>query len=260
MEGKWTKVDIGDDELILFDPVSHIAQDREGQTLLSGSVAEHLLSPEFSTEVVAKKTAEKYDLSQEDVLAVWDAKRTIASSYGTFCHTALELWARLADSAGKMGYDTYEMFGPETGRVVDNFYKTVLPDHTHFLPEVRIKHGMATGVVDLLAENMYLGGWDIFDYKFTPEIRNVNFKGIGKYPKYTVQQNFYREILEREGKTISGMHIAQYYHGGWIFHEVERVDVLDKALEAFAEKNKKLEGGVFDEIDKIVNDNWGKED
>ena len=89
--------------------------------------------------------------------------------------------------------------------------------------EVRIKYEGLTGIVDNLEWTD--DGFYIWDYKITDEIKEVKF-GKFKDKKYTLQQNFYRYILEKvTGKKCLGMNLLVWDGDAWRMESINNIDV-----------------------------------
>ena len=63
------------------------------------------------------------------------------------------------------------------------------------------------------------------DYKFIKKMKQINYQSFGTHNKYTLQQNFYRSIIEANGYTVETMDIAHFDGTNWHRIPVEKIDV-----------------------------------
>lgn len=224
------KVVIGDDDYVYFDTLNHKAYDKNGHELLSGSRAEKIFAPEFDPKYPAKAIAKTTGVKAEDVIAVWENNRDLSADYGTLIHGALEKYLKYAPvlrqiDRNKEREHTARNWMPEPlGEIVDKFVATSgIKDCKNV--EVRIKHGTRTGIVDLLL----LDGkeFTLMDYKIMPKVKEVKYKIFGKETKYTVQQNYYREIIEDCGYKCRGMYLWNWDGTEWKKIELKKINVKD---------------------------------
>lgn len=224
------KVFIGDAESIMFDPINHKAYDDFGHELISGSNAEKMFTEPFDPKYPAKAIAKKTGTKPDDVIAIWEVKRDLSADYGTVIHEALEKYLRYAKVLRKIDKNqerehTAKRWMPEPlGEIVDKFVEASgITDASSV--EVRIKHGNRTGIVDLLLLDSK--EFTLCDYKVMPDIKSVKYKVYGKMQKYTVQQNFYREILEDNGYICKGMFLWNWDGNKWNKIKVPKINVKE---------------------------------
>lgn len=232
------KVIYGDDDLIYFDEAEHNAYDRKGKLLLSGSRFEEKYQPDVDFKYPAKAIAKKTGMIYADVMNMWDVKKDIAASYGTLIHKALEEAHNYRELVWKMDENLEEkkrftrLFPNDIANVVKEYFlfrKEITPDFLkHKIEtEVRIKYQMLTGIVDNLEWTD--DGFYIYDYKITENIKTIKYLGIGatfSAKKYTLQQNFYRHILENvTGKKCLGMALLVWDGEKWNKEVIERLDI-----------------------------------
>jgi len=225
------KVVFGDDDYVYFDTVNHKAYDKNGHELLSGSRAEKIFAPEFDPKYPAKAVAKSTGVAFDDVISIWENNRDLSSSYGTLIHEALEKYLLYAPvlrkiDANKEREHTATNWMPNAlGEIVDKFVATSgIKDCKNV--EVRIKHGTRTGIVDLLLVDG--DEFTLMDYKIMPEVKEVKYKAFGKNTKYTVQQNYYREILEDCGLKCRGMYLWNWDGKEWKKIELKKVNVKEE--------------------------------
>jgi hypothetical protein len=67
----------------------------------------------------------------------------------------------------------------------------------------------------------------LMDYKVMPEVKTVKYKGFGKMQKYTIQQNFYREIIEDCGYKCNGMFLWNWDGEEWKKIKVPKLNIKE---------------------------------
>lgn len=228
------RVDYGDEEFVYFDEKNHIAYDANGKQLLSGSQFEEKYHPEFNANYPAKALAKKTGVLEADILDMWDMKRNLSAEHGTLAHKALEMAHKYWNQIEELDYTLEEdkhfsrLLPASLEVIVEeyfNFRTKKTPDFAkHKIEvEVRIKWEGLTGIVDNLEWTD--DGFYIWDYKFTDEIKQVKF-GNFKDKKYTLQQNFYRYILEKAtGKKCLGMNLLVWDGVMWRVEPINNIDV-----------------------------------
>ena len=224
------KVAYGDTDYVFFDEANHKAYDEDGHLLLSGSQAEHKFLKDVDLTYPARALAKSTDCFPEDFLKIWEHNRDLAASYGTTVHAALETYFKYhkimekADKHKERDHTAKNWMPEHLGAIVDLFIKT--SGYKEAEVEIRIKFGNRTGIVDCLTKNDD-GTYTLNDYKITKQIKDVKYEGFGKHKKYTVQQNFYREILEEAGLVVKEMLLWQYDGSEWTKHKLEKINVKE---------------------------------
>ena len=228
------RVDYGDADFVYFDEDNHIAYDASGKQLLSGSQFEEKYHPNFDFKYPAKAIAKKTGMHSDDVMDMWNVKRDISASYGTLAHKALEeshnYWNMIEQMDDALEEDKhFERILPnDIADIVERYFLFRTKKTPDFMKnkietEVRIKYEGLTGIVDNLEWTD--DGFYIWDYKITDEIKEVKF-GKFKDKKYTLQQNFYRYILEKvTDKKCLGMNLLVWDGAMWKMEPINNIDV-----------------------------------
>lgn len=231
------KVQYGDDDYIYFDEANHNAYDKDGKLLLSGSRFEEKYHPDFNAKYPAKAIAKRTGVFEADVINLWEHKRDISAQFGTLVHKALEEAHIFKEQLDKMdeNLEENELFNrllpnnlAEIVQKYFDFRKETTPEFlSHKIePEVRIKYKNLTGIVDNLewVDDCFY----IFDYKVTDEVKIVKYTGGFKNKKYTLQQNFYRHILEKAtGKKCLGMALMVWDGKEWSREKIDNIEIED---------------------------------
>lgn len=222
---------IGDDDVVYFDTINHKAYDKNGKELLSGSNAEKMFTDEFDPRYPAKALSKSTGAKVEDIVSMWENNRDLSADYGTLIHAALEKYLKFAKvmrkiDANKEREHSAKNWMPDAlGEIVDKFVKASgITDATSV--ECRIKKDSRTGIVDLLLMQDDKS-FTLMDYKVMPEIKEVRYKGFGKMQKYSIQQNFYREIIEDCGYKCNGMFLWNWDGKEWKKIKVPKLNIKE---------------------------------
>lgn len=191
----------------------------------------HNFYPEFDSETISKKYAEKYGLEQADVLAEWKKKGDISAISGTIIHAYLENAKR-----GKTFDIDYSMADKLNIRTeVEERVKILLPQAIDFhkdtlnkLFPIQLEYTVGlddyiAGNVDMLCWNEHAQEFQIWDYKNVKQInvKPLPFNGKCFYPfehcrdtnyvHYSMQLNIYKEIIRRQlGIQIGKCYLVQF--------------------------------------------------
>lgn len=237
-QAKPEKVIYGDADVIYFDVDNHDAYDDKGRLLLSGSRFEEKYHPDVDFKYPAKAIAKKSGVLYADVINMWEAKKNIAATYGTLIHKALEEAHNYRGIIHTMDDNLEEdksltrLMPADIANIISKYWKfrnNITPGFSKnkIETEVRIKYKNLTGIVDNL--EWCDDGFYIYDYKITEKISNIKYIGLGSTftaKKYTLQQNFYRHILEHvTGKKCLGMSLLVWNGEEWSKEGIERLDI-----------------------------------
>lgn len=163
----------------------------------------------FNRDLLSKNVALKRGISQEEVLAEWDATNKAAIERGNQAHLFGELYAFNREMRPQSQYDLAIM----------KFWND-LPDYiVPALTELQMYHKdkMYAGTADIILYNKNTGKFIIADYKTNADLFK-NFKGqrlTGRFSnfldspfnKYQIQLSYYHILLEQTGVEISGRKI-----------------------------------------------------
>ena len=220
---------------VMFDEANHAYYDEEGNQMISGSLFEKAHKPVANLFFPAKATAKAIDCKPNQVTDLWNLHGELAMQYGTLIHKGLEVYFDNSKLMKKIDQNKDRVHHPSNfmphaiGHIVSQYINSKDKDfHGKVQPELFVRAGNRCGYVDLLEEATT--GHILHDYKFIKELKVVNYKGYGKYNDYTLQQNFYREILEDNGLTIKKMVLDTYSNNVWSEVPVELVK-LEKIVQ-----------------------------
>ena len=212
----------------MFDVANHVYYDEDGNQMISGSVYEEQFSPQANFSYAAKAMAKSTGIKADDILALWDENRDLSASYGTLIHKGLETYFKNYElmirlDTHKARAHTATTYMPQAvGSIVDK-YIALKPDDfpARCSAEVFVRHGNRCGFVDLIEETD--AGLVTHDYKFINQLKQVKYQKYGLHDKYTLQQNFYREVIEANGHTVVDMVLDTFVDGGWDEVPVKRI-------------------------------------
>lgn len=186
--------------------------------------------PEFDSETISRRYAEKHGMLQEDVLEEWKLKGDVSATAGTLIHSWLENAKR-----GKEFEVDFSKAKPGKERdLVEQRVNILLPKAKAFhkdtlgkLYPIRLEY--TVGIQDKIAGNIDMLCWNekaqelqIWDYKNTKEISTVNYFGkrcnypFNTYPDssfyhYSLQLNIYKQIIQRElGIEVGKMYLVHF--------------------------------------------------
>lgn len=186
----------------------------------------HRFYEEFDSDTISKRYAEKHGLSQEDVLAEWEKAGKVSSLAGTIIHSYLENAKR--GKTFDINYSEAEKEGllPEVTERVERLLPKAKVFHQETINRLFPVHLEYTvGIEDIIAGNIDMLCWNekaqefqLWDYKNLKEMttrNNFNKMCKGAFScfqdchliKYSMQQNFYKVILQR----VLGVKIGKCY-------------------------------------------------
>lgn len=208
--------EIGDG--VLFNETDH-TYSKNGKEYLSGSTFAHLFAKDFPKESIAEKVANRDGKEVDDVLKGWDAKGEISLQYGTLIHKCIETHLIHEEDPNNeylkaIIEDWEEAIGWGIGVIAYPEY--FVQDDTHQL----------CGVIDLYSEDTQT----IYDWK-TGDIHKKQQHTLGKefpndvFSLYTLQLNFYRYIMEQNGKKVKKLVIGWLNGEHWEQVPVPIIDI-----------------------------------
>lgn len=223
--------DIGEG-YVMYDEANHTYYDEQGKQMISGSLFEAEHKPAVNLFFPAKATAKAVDCKPNEVTDLWDLHGELASDYGTLIHKGLEAYFNNYDLMQKIDKTKDRIhvasnFMPAAiGKIVDSY----LAEHDKDLvkrsrAELFVRAGNRCGYIDLLEDNN--GTFTIHDYKFIKELKAIKYKVYGTLNNYTLQQNFYREILEANDMPVGKMVLDVYTGGEWKEVPVKPVTLIE---------------------------------
>lgn len=108
------------------------------------------------------------------------------------------------------------------GDIVDKYLARHPEDYaSRCSSEVFVRRDGRCGFVDLVEQ--VEGGLVTHDFKFVKQLKQVKYREYGVHNKYTLQQNFYRELIEANGHTVKGMVLETLRDGAWDTVPVKRI-------------------------------------
>lgn len=215
---------------VYFDEENHNYYDEYGNQMISGSRFEDKYSPEVSFEHIAKALGKASSIHPTTLTGLWEKQGKLAADFGTAGHAALQLYFDEYETLKQLDEyknrpHTPENFLPNTlGRIVKDFLGRFSLDPVRCSAEVFVRHENKCGFVDLLVEKDDKT-FSVVDYKFVNKLKQVKYTKFGEHMKYTLQQNFYRDIIEANGYTVDSMSLAHFDGLNWHKVEVEKVIV-----------------------------------
>ncbi|ATN88925.1 RecB-like exonuclease [Mycobacterium phage DmpstrDiver] len=223
---------------VYFDPIEHAYTDAQGNKYLGGSTFAHRYTTEFPSEIISGKMAEKYGVSQEEILAMWELNSEASTTVGSALHAALQLreqYANLSRAIKGGSLEACTTGNPILRPIVEAFFEG--REHEVAVPEAFVADPKRhhCGFIDrLLIEDD--GVW-VEDYKTSKDVQKSEtilepFKDLvpnTQLGTYWLQLSFYSRILNVHGKNVKGLRVHHWTGKAWETHEHPVID-LDAAF------------------------------
>lgn len=196
--------------------------------MTSGSKAEEEEVGEADLSYAAEAMAKSTKIPKKIITEMWDKNGELSAQLGTVVHDAFDYYIKRQeqmkhyDSVQERDHTAKNWFPNTVGSIIDLYLERHSVEQSR--GEVFVRYGDYCGFIDQL---VYLG-MDIVqirDYKIINKLKKVKTKSFGTVHKYTVQQNFYRAILEANGLKVVSMEINAFDGDSWEDVELERVKI-----------------------------------
>lgn len=219
--------DIGEG-FVYFDEENHKYYDENGNQMLSGSKAEEAEVGPADMSYAAAAVSKSTKIPEKKILSLWSTNGDMSRDFGTLVHSALEFYIENQtilqhyDAVREREHTATNWMPNSIGHIVDKYLDIV--DVTKSVPEVFVRYGSSCGYIDQLD---YIDEKTVVirDYKIVNELKNVKTKSYGTQKKYTVQQSFYKAILEANGITVDSIILDTYDGDEWMANKIESVDI-----------------------------------
>lgn len=229
-----------EDVSIQFDPISHSYLYND-QPLMSASGFVKKYTPEFDRLGLSKKYSAVWEVTQDELLNLWDNNGKVSAGFGTAIHAVLEHYFKNREMGVKILSKSKKKVNP------------ALPNHP-FLQKLileleQLDTEQGTELQEVLVSNVekgYCGLVDklkildvqkklcrVQDYKITYDISKNGEKLLApfnelsptKLSKYQLQLSFYANLLQMSGWEVEGLDIFNY-DGSWSRHKLEILNVI----------------------------------
>lgn len=220
----------------MFDEDRHVYTNEQGKEMIGGSTFASKYKYPFNPQMIIPKMVAKYGVPAENIQKTWDLRRDAAGHFGNALHRALELYGKFEDDGKKMEKSMLCDL-PLLADIVDSYYKG--RGNESALYEEFVTDGTHCGTIDRI---VITGdkACVIRDFKTAPDLDKQGspkflkppFQDLPNTPAggYTLQLNYYADIVEKAGWTVDGI-IIDHWNNGWKEVPVKRVAVLDKTAE-----------------------------
>lgn len=204
---------------VLFNETEH-TYSKDGKEYLSGSTFAHMFAKDFPKETIAQKVADKEGTDVTNILDSWDIKGEISLQYGTLIHKCIEAYLTFGTMAAPNN-EYLQAIVDDFGEVFDDLFgkggapEAFLQDDVHQL----------CGFADYIDND-----GNIYDWK-TGDIHKKQQHTLGKdFPNdvlslYTLQLNFYRYIMEQNGRKVNKLIIGWLNGEHWEKVPVPIIDI-----------------------------------
>lgn len=189
----------------------------------------HEFEEEFNAKKIAPFSAKKLGITVEEVLEMWEIKKTIGISYGNMLHFTIEGW-------GKYGM---EPIRPYLVFILDEYKKMIQPYIDEgwdivYEDQIANKEYMLAGTRDLVLRKD--NKFKIIDFKTDFDLHNKikPVRGYFKAPlqnykasrlnAYRVKMSIYKHLEELTGAEFDGLELW-HWEDGFTVHKLKPVDV-----------------------------------
>jgi len=208
-----------------FNKTTH-KYEHNGVKLTGASSETKKFTQEFNAEMVAKNCENSWGVPASDIVSLWESNAEVATEFGTVIHKLLEhheqnkeRGARIKTSRGT-SEDPSRPKHPILGGIIDGFERVSSGDTGKVYSEVLVTSVRTSrcGQIDrLLVIDEKKKICRVQDYKVNVGAEELSAKNKLKEPykdmpanklsKYTLQLNFYAQILEESGWTVGGIDV-----------------------------------------------------
>jgi hypothetical protein len=218
---------IGEGE-VYFDKENHVYYDEDGNQMISGSKFEEEQTGKPDLSYAAESIAHTTGIPAAVITDLWDMNGELSRDFGTLVHKALEFYIsnqdvlKDYDNMKERPHGAANWMSYTLSVIVDKYVEEY--DTSNALCEVFVRHGNWCGYIDQLKYTSDKTV-EIRDYKVINKssVKTVKTQDYGSLPKYTLQQNFYRTILEANGYKVDDMVLHIYSRDKWYQRKVPTV-------------------------------------
>jgi len=193
--------------LVWYDAANHVYTNEAGDVYLSGSQYAKQFDKPFDGRAIAKKMADKWKVSADEIQAMWKLKSEVSMGFGTAIHASLELYGKYNGLATAMEKTTHLHDHPIIKKAVEEFYigrENEKAEYEVFIVDHAKKHA---GQIDRL---LILGPkkCQVQDYKTGAAIDKP------RLASYWKQLEFYSDILRAGGWEVVPP-VIFHWDGSW---------------------------------------------
>lgn len=211
-----------DSGCIYFNPKEHTYEDELGNKFMSGSTWAGQFKKPFDALQIAPKVAEKRLTTVDKVLAGWDLKKEVSTSYGTTVHKALECAIKYGELPNN----------PHLAALVQDYLDMTHDDNQVSEQFVLDMEDKMCGVIDVLVDkgNKHVV---IRDFKTGDVYKKESLTAEAKemwglknetLSIYQLQLSFYAHILNKMGYKVDELEVWAEAAEAW---KVIKLPVLD---------------------------------
>lgn len=217
----------------------------KGEKLLSATSWLKQYYKEFDAPKIAEACSKSWGVPVEDILAMWDSKKTVAADLGTLVEAAIQHYDRFYAMGEKISAKNGKenpavALHPIVRKVVEEFAEMDWcpegVENVTILPQVLVTDvkNMRVGLVDrLLVTGEKRGRVQDYKVNIDADKADKNNKLLGLYSeleptklsKYRLQMSYYADMLKNSGWTIDGLD-ALVYENEWKKYTLETLDIF----------------------------------
>lgn len=227
--------------LVDYDDENHTYA--HGGTRLVGASSEvSKYTAKFDAQSVAKNCEKSWGVSANEIVDLWESNKNIATSFGNVVHKALEhyhnsksLGAKVMESRGTDENPALPKH-PILRGIIEGFEK-IAGTENKIASEILVTDITAgrCGQVDrLLILDEAKKICRVQDYKVNVNSEEISSNGkllkpyntlpANKLSKYSLQLNFYAQMLENSGWTVEGLDVF-VYEDEWKHYKLDRIKI-----------------------------------
>lgn len=189
-----------------YDDATH-TYSWNGEVYLSGSQYAKQFETPFDKAGISEAMAKKFGVAAGDIRAMWQLKSDVSTGFGTAIHAAIEMYERYGELAKALDKTSHLHNHPIIQKAVEGFYALQIKDCPAEVEPVIVDHpSKRAGRIDRL---LITGSKTcrIQDIKTNADITK-------SLPVYWKQLDFYGEIMEANGWTVTGKDVF-HWDGTW---------------------------------------------
>lgn len=217
-----------------FDSVTHTYDSGDGKAWLSGSTFADRFTSAFETEIVASKSALKYEVEASDLVDMWALNAEVSRTLGSALHGALQLrgeYAELSKATKNGALDACLTKNPILRPIVEAFFADHADEtavYEAFVADPVLAH---CGQIDRLViepDGVYVEDFKTNTDLLKRETIKAPFKGVVESTQlgaYWLQLSFYARILQSHGHVVKGLRVHHWTGTEWVTYEHSVVDV-----------------------------------
>lgn len=224
-----------------FDAINHTYHYKNA-ILVGATTFIQKFYKKFDSKVIAKVCANSWEVEQQAIEDMWNGNGSLASTLGTLVDNALEHYDKYFEMGEKIkaknGKDNPAMpKHPLLKGIIESFHALPHPKgevkHQVFVSDVangfcgQLDRIIITGEKKCIIQDFKVNVNSAEEDKNSKALAPFDTLPPNKITKYSLQVNFYREILEKSGWTVEGME-AIVFEDTWKVYPLDVINVINQ--------------------------------